>query len=238
MTQTPPFKAQQCHRSSMYIAIVSSDRVTQTLASRILERLAYPTPECFDSLTTLLMSSLQADVILLDAADAVGNWEADTEQYRETTQIVILGDLVNTANYLCISKPLQKEVLAAALLDLNPRKKISNINHEAVEELLQLFGASGLREMIDALAADLPQQQARLNQALLSRDYTQLKHVAHGLHGAALQFGATEFARLCSTIERRCAEQDGAVFTDPESLQMIPCYAELISQLSDDRYVE
>lgn len=239
MSLTPPHKSQQgLPSSSMCIALVSSDRLTQTLAARMIERLAYSAPEVYSHLETMLTSLVQADVILLDAADAVTDWETNIARHCGRAQVIILGELASVSNYPCLSKPLQKEALAASLLDRELKAEITGVDPAAVEELLQLFGAAGLGEMIGALRADLPQQNVRFNHALASGDYAGLKHVAHALHGVALQFGANDFAILCSDIEQHCAEQDGGIFTDSKPHEMMTCYAELISQLTENHYVD
>ncbi|MDF1692616.1 MAG: Hpt domain-containing protein [Zhongshania sp.] len=204
----------------------------------MIEHLGYSNAVAFTNLERLLTFPEPLHIILLDAADTVENWESLIAQHCGDARVIILGERVTESKHFCLSKPLQKTSLATALDDLMQNLNGTAAELGAVEELLELFGAAGLAEMINALRVDLPQQNSRLEQALASQDYTALKHVAHALHGAALQFGANEFATLCSDIERRCAEQDAGIFTAPEPDQMMTSYVELISQLAANRYVD
>lgn len=73
------------------------------------------------------------------------------------------------------------------------------------DELLELFGRDGVAEMIAALERDLPEQRQRLDAALQEQDRGAVRRIAHGLRGAALQFGANPLAEHCGRIERLTA---------------------------------
>ena len=101
------------------------------------------------------------------------------------------------------------------------------------DELLQLFGRDGVAEMLGALQAELPKQRQQLDAALLAQDRDAIKRIAHGLRGAALQFGATELAALCGSIERAIANDAPLTDIATDATAMLERQQALTRSLSD-----
>jgi len=101
------------------------------------------------------------------------------------------------------------------------------------DELLQLFGRDGLAEMIEALRRDLPEQRQRLAAALAELDRGTIWHIAHGLRGVALQFGAADLADHCGGIEHSIAGDAPLAGIAAAAARMLDRHAALTRRLNE-----
>ncbi len=80
----------------------------------------------------------------------------------------------------------------------------------ALHDLQRLYGDAGLAEVVGALIADLPVQQARADAAIAAGDLAALGRIAHALRGTSLQLGADALAARCAEVEAQACAGDRA----------------------------
>lgn len=80
----------------------------------------------------------------------------------------------------------------------------------ALHDLQRLYGDAGLAEVVGALIADLPVQQARADAAIAAGDLAALGRIAHALRGTSLQLGADALAARCAEVEAQASAGDRA----------------------------
>lgn len=78
----------------------------------------------------------------------------------------------------------------------------------ALHDLQRLYGDAGLAEVVGALIADLPVQQARADAAIADGDLAALGRIAHALRGTSLQLGADALAARCAEVEAQASAGD------------------------------
>jgi len=132
-----------------------------------------------------------------------------------------------------VDKPLQwrrlAEVLALAARR-NTEAQDQDFNSATWKEMLAVFGRSGVVQIAEALAKDVPDQESRRDAAVAAGDLSELKRIAHALRGSSLQLGAEALAQLCGEVEAACAANDHAAALRL-SADALARYAALVGRL-------
>lgn len=89
---------------------------------------------------------------------------------------------------------------------------VSNVsfNRQAMDNLLETIGgdASMLCELIESYQAEAPSLTARFSEAVAEKDCKSIRLNAHTIKSSARDFGGTDLAELCQTIETAAAADD------------------------------
>jgi histidine phosphotransfer protein HptB len=95
------------------------------------------------------------------------------------------------------------------------------LDRQALENLLEVIGGDrgSLQELIESFEKEAPRLMAAMRAAGSSADSEVLRRTAHTMKSSARDFGATELARLCETLEHQVRAGDLA--TAPELVDKI-----------------
>jgi PAS domain S-box-containing protein len=124
----------------------------------------------------------------------------------------------------CLSKPIDPNVLLDKISDIIASR---DSNDEAVPEATQKkpdcpVEVFDLKALLDRIGGDVaifeklismfkvrgPQHVATMGEALIARDFAQLRHAAHALRGAAADMSAQNVANLARQIENAAVNED------------------------------
>lgn len=86
------------------------------------------------------------------------------------------------------------------------------IDMSALQRLLNVVGGDpeDLQELLDDFVESVPDAIEKMKSAAQSGDLTALRIASHSLKSNARDFGATQLATLCETLEHACREEDVA----------------------------
>ncbi len=218
------------------VAIVCTDPVARILALRSIERLGRPAPQLFATLAESLAAA--CDTLLIDDGDLPDDSAALLAAAAPRPYLIVMSaqdGVGRVAADARLRKPLTQQALAAALEAAAGtgagRGFDTGFDRAIWDELLRLFGCSGIAEMIAALERDLPQQRQRLADALLAQDRGAIKRLAHSLRGVALQFGATQLAEDFGVLEHAAVTDESMESLGHAAAAMLDRQALLIQQL-------
>jgi HPt (histidine-containing phosphotransfer) domain-containing protein len=135
-----------------------------------------------------------------------------------------------------LSKPLSQQAIAPLLAraaSTETAATIDDFNAAIWSELLGLFKAGGVAQLVGALVTDLPEQQQRYESATAAADLAALRTIAHALRGTSMQLGAETLARLCGRAE--IAAADGhALLAFELAATMMQRHRSLIARLQQE----
>jgi HPt (histidine-containing phosphotransfer) domain-containing protein len=202
--------------------LIDANPVSRRLSSLLLARCAGTAPATAadaDSAVPLLLQQRYA-LILIDtdtlAAEAIAAIRAAIIIERGRPLLVALQsvDTQLSENIAAVfdevlNKPLSQQLLAP-LLRRAASAEAATINDDfnpAIwAELLGLFKAGGVAQLVQALVVDLPEQEQRYQAATAAADLSALRHIAHALRGTSMQLGAAALSRLCTRTEFAAAD--------------------------------
>lgn len=236
--------------SSLRILLAITDPVQAVLAAQLIQRLGHPAPHRVQSWQAALeaVREFQADVWIVEA-HLLPDANAATPALMPRPWIIAIttashdlhDDDTRCACDDTLSPPLSLQALSVALSAALGRRPAPGALADDFcattwNDLLCLFGASGLAELVAALRKDLPTTRARLQQAARGRgtppDWAALRHIAHSLRGACQQLGADDLAQLCVRAEQAAREELPAA-VDHGAAALLR-YGTLIDRLEDE----
>lgn len=192
--------------------VVDTDAVSRRLAALLLKRLGHPAM-AVDAVETAPAGRHGLILVGVDGSlDCILALQAriDPADRPQTRLVAMIPSGSNDVRQACLDagadavlvKPLALQALADLLTPSGPA---DDFNAQAWADLLRLFGADGVLQLVNALVDDLPTQQQRMAAAIREQDLPALKRVAHALRGVSLQLGAEGLARLCTETEEAAA---------------------------------
>lgn len=216
--------------------LAEDNSVNQHLALRLLERLGYHADLAADGLEVLeALSRRTYDVVLmdvrmpaLDGLETTRRLRAELPPERQPHIIAMTASALAGDREICltagmddyITKPVQRETLAAALQRVRPRAVADTLPFEPgaapidpviLQQLHANLGDSfgeELAAILEAYRLQLQVELPLLHQAITQSDHTQLALLAHRLCGASATLGARHVALLCRKLEQRGASVD------------------------------
>ena len=83
------------------------------------------------------------------------------------------------------------------------------IDQAALDRLLKVIGGSteDLYELFEDFDQTAPQLLQKIRDAGAEKDWPAVRIAAHSLKGNAIEFGATDLALLCKTLEYQCRDE-------------------------------
>jgi two-component system, sensor histidine kinase and response regulator len=144
----------------------------------------------------------------------VGMTANATEEDRRQCEVAGMDDY--------LPKPVRPELLAAALRRASrlAAAGADDFSAEGLAEMHRLYEEEGARELVGAMAQDLPAQCAELDRGTATRDAALVRRAAHSLKSAARMVGAEELGALWERIERLsdASTLDDAIGLVPEAV--------------------
>ena len=201
------------------VLLVDDDPVSCRLAGVLLERMGCARPDIADNGREAADAMLTRpyDLVLIEAEmpelDGIEALRTSVEQLGAQCPRIVFMTAADDGREVClaggaedfVSKPLTRHALAAVLARVAGP---NDFNPAVWGELKRVFKTAGIVEMVDAVTADLPEQQRSHAAAAQAGDMAALRRIVHGLRGASLQFGAEALVELCEEAEAACIAND------------------------------
>jgi CheY-like chemotaxis protein len=206
------------------VLIIDADPVRRHRSALMLKRLGYASPQIAESAehAAALIGDQGCDLLLLELATDEPDMPGSVCAWLRTQPppgpriIAVTGEDAADLRGSCLAprlaaqltRPLTRDALAAALAAVPADDADEDFNAATWAEWSRLYGDAALAEVVAVMTADLAEQQRRFAAAAQGRDGSALRHVAHALRGASLQFGAAALADLCNRAESAAAAGD------------------------------
>jgi two-component system sensor histidine kinase/response regulator len=204
--------------SPLSILLAEDNLVNQNVAATLLRRRGHSVCIAGNGAGAVAAASAgRFDVILMDVQmPEMGGFEATAairaqEGGRKVPIIGLTAHAMPGDRERClaagmdgyVAKPLQANQLFAAIAELTagrPQTRKSSLD----EELLDRFDGDleFLRESLNLFSERAPQNIAQIREAVRAHDSVALVQAAHGLRGAALNFGPSELTDLSLSLEQ------------------------------------
>jgi CheY-like chemotaxis protein len=209
------------HRELPTVLLIDDDLISREVMATVLTMSGYTLHTAEDgdaSLALLAAGSCVPDVILMDAQMPGLSGAALITQLRPRSQAAIFAISasqppaeVSAAADGFLLKPFGPEALrklleerqaqaaptAASVLD--PDEPV--VDAKTLAQLRELMPEAKVREIYDAVAADLAKRLPALEAALAKRDTAEFRRLGHAVKGGCAMAGAQQAARLGALIE-------------------------------------
>ncbi|HEX4872486.1 MAG TPA: PAS domain S-box protein [Nevskiaceae bacterium] len=215
---------------ALRILVAEDNSVNQKVALRFLEKLGCRADLVASGLEAVQAVLRQPyDVVLMDVQMPEMDGLEATRQIRQRLNgggpriVAVTANALEGDEQRCrqagmddyISKPIQLRELGAALQRSlgraappspgparPPATAPADYQPAALAQLIEVFGADGLQDLVQALGSDVPAQLAELEQALQAGDAVRAGRVAHTLKSTSRLLGASALGSLCEQMER------------------------------------
>lgn len=87
---------------------------------------------------------------------------------------------------------------------LDPKETV--VNPETLAQLLEMMSEKAVRQIFEAILADLGRRTAALKAAIARQDWTEARRIGHAIKGGGAMAGAVQLARLAGDIEAGALE--------------------------------
>lgn len=204
--------------------LIDANPVSRRLTSLLLARSGGTPPAAASSVETAapMLQQQRYALVLIDtdalAADAITAILAAIRVERGRPLRVALQSAdsrlaEDVAAYFdeVLSKPLSQQILAPLLASAASAEAADDFNAAIWAELLGLFKAGGVAQLVNALVVDRPEQEEHYQAAVSAGDLSALRHIAHALRGTSMQLGAEALSRLCTRAELAAADGDASL---------------------------
>jgi PAS domain S-box-containing protein len=235
MTATRPPTTPQPNLGRLLLA--EDNLVNQKVAVAMLAGAGYRVDTALNGAEAVKAVSRQAkanqpyDAILMDCQmpelngyEATAVIRADEGSERRTPIIALTAGARSEDRERCLAegmdgylaKPVSKDALLAVVArsvragaSANSGKHV--LEPEVVERLERLGAATGedlMAQLAELFLADADERLAGLHDALEAGNAVSVSEIAHTMAGAGANLGATDLARVCTTLARRTATGD------------------------------
>jgi len=218
--------------TALRVGLLMSDAVTRQLLGLLLQRLEAAPPAIVEDLDAARRFIAEATpALLIVGIDPPGHPDVDADAARlaplATLAAVGRAQAPDAIRLVALIRdPADDERCRAAGADATlphpPRlaalravmaasptvEPPTDFDPGALHDLQRLYGDAGLAEVVGALIADLPVQQARADAAIAAGDLAALGRIAHALRGTSLQLGADALAARCAEVEAQASAGD------------------------------
>jgi len=212
----------------LIILLAEDDLVACKLISAMIERLGYARPDIanngLDAINAALARShdlllVNPDLPELDVAQTARELKFRLGQNAPYIVAMLGREESGCGRQRCldagfdevVDEPLRRRQLVEVLTKAARSKaeaQTQDFNRAIWNEMLDVFGCSGVVRIAEALARDVSAQVQRHDAAIAAGDLPALKQIAHALRGASLQLGAEALAELCGATETACTAKD------------------------------
>lgn len=213
--------------------LLDRDSLSRRLLGLMLQRLGYP-PAAFATDIASALAASAGKAVLVDLGRDTAAAIAQLALRSPERLIAVLGAADDheaacrgAGAHAVLRKPVTLAALAAVL---NPPADDDDFDAATWADLRRLYAGAGLRELVAAMAAELPIQQQRHAAAVAANDLPALVRVVHTLRGSCLQFGAASLAGLAARAEQ-AAQTGDAETARAASVELIQRHARLLARL-------
>lgn len=228
---------------TLNILLLDDDPVAGVLAERLLERLGYPAPvretEAEPATTWHRFDVVLADVDTLEARyrKTFDAFMRDDPQLR--ARVILMSARDDDARFgeatvaARLTKPLALPALAQALSNIDAAgadESPRGVDAAHWRGLVDAFGRDGMKQLVNALTADLPHRRAQFAQARHEHDLASLRRWAHALRGACLQMGAQRLVAKATGVETE-ADAETAL---ADGKRLLEDYTDLVTRLEGE----
>lgn len=207
------------------VLLVDDDLVSREVMATLLTMSGYPVHTAVDgtaALSLLAQQDCTPGIILMDAQMPGLSGIALIQQLRAVSKArlyVISGsyaeDIVAAADGFllkpfppeAVTQLIQEQALLTqppAPVGLDPAETV--LNNETVAQLREMMPESAVRQIFEAIVADIGRRTKALEVALACADWTEVRRLGHTIKGGASMAGAVQVARLGSFIESGALE--------------------------------
>lgn len=216
--------------TALRVGLLMSDAVTRQLLGLLLQRLEAAPPVIVEDLDAAGRFIAEATpALLIVGIDPPAHSDADAARLAPLATLAAIGRAQAPGAIRLVAlirDPADDERCRAAGADATlphpPRlatlravmaaaptvEPPTDFDPGALHDLQRLYGDAGLAEVVGALIADLPVQQARADAAIAAGDLAALGRIAHALRGTSLQLGADALAARCAEVEAQASAGD------------------------------
>lgn len=106
--------------------------------------------------------------------------------------------------------------LPPAIPGLDPKETI--INLETITQLREMMPDASVRQIYEAIIADLGRRTSALEAAIAKKEWTEARRIGHAIKGGGSMAGAIQVARLGEMIESGAFEKAGVNQSDNSSV--------------------
>lgn len=208
------------------VLLIDDDMVSREVLATMLTMGGYPvyTADAGEQALALLTGgTCLADVVLVDAQmpGLSGTLLIDKLRACGKASIFVIsaskppGELLAAADGFLL-KPFGSDALTALLEEqemppesapggLDPSERI--VNPETLAQLREMMPASAVRQLYQAIVADLARRMTALEAAIARNDGAEVRRIGHAIKGGCGMAGAQQAARLGSLLEDGILEQ-------------------------------
>ena len=203
------------------ILLIDDDMVSREVMATLLTMSGYPVHTAADgtqALTLLGAKSCVPDVILMDVQMPGLSGLELIEQLRANSKARLYvisasgtGDEIVAAADGFLMKPFPPEALTRlleeqeaksrpqALPGLDPAETV--VNMETLTQLREMMPDKAVRQIYEAIIADVGKRCALLEAAIAKADWVETRRIGHAIKGGGSMAGAVQVARLGELIE-------------------------------------
>jgi len=215
-------------QDQLAVLLIDDDLVSREVTATVLTMNGYTVHTAdtgMASLEMLTAGTVTPDLILMDAQmPGLSGTALITElRSRSRARIVVLSgsdppDEIRAAADGFLLKPLEVEALrdlaahqsrpaSQAAFAASPEAPV--ISRVTLMQLRQLMPESGVREIYQAMVADLTRRADELAAAIAKGDYVEVRRIGHAIKGGCAMAGALQAARLGALLEAGRGDSEG-----------------------------
>ena len=212
------------------VLLIDDDMVSREVMATMLIMSGYPVhtaPDGAAALELLGGEECVPGVILMDAQMPGLSGTILIEQLRARSKATIVAisasnppkEVTKTADAFLL-KPFAPNVLTALLEErqaktspqsnnagLDPEETI--INPETLSQLREMMPEAGVRQIYEAIVADLGRRLAAIDSAIAANDAAEVRRIGHAIKGGCGMAGAHQASRLGALLEEGALEVRG-----------------------------
>ena len=208
------------------VLLIDDDMVSREVMATVLTLSGYPVHTAADgdlAVATLTSGTCTPDVILMDAQMPGLSGVELIARLRSLSraQIYVISassapDSVTAKANGFLLKPFSPETLAELMgrqaaegqpappPGLDPEEAV--VNRETLAQLREMMPEAAVRQIYEAIVADLNRRVLGLEAAIVRQDWGETRRLGHAIKGGGLMAGAVQVARLGELVESGALE--------------------------------